>query len=53
VCKVTESQFDKAKQFEDYIVLTESSLDNGEVALALKSRKDWPRAFRHFPLYRE
>ena len=33
-------------------VLSESALDGAEVALAFKTRAEWPRAFQFFPLYR-
>jgi hypothetical protein len=52
VCKVTEQEFEKAKQFEDHVVLTESALDDSEVAIAFKPREEWPKAFRFYRLYR-
>jgi hypothetical protein len=52
ICKVSEAQFQQAKQFEDFVVLTESSLENMEVALAFRPRKEWPKAFRFYPLYK-
>ena len=52
ICKVSEQEFEKAKQFEDCVVLTESALDHQEVAIAFKPRKEWPKAFRFYRLYR-
>jgi peptidyl-tRNA hydrolase len=52
VCRVSESEFEKAKGFEDYVVLTESGLENKEVALAFKPREEWPKAFKFYRLYR-
>jgi peptidyl-tRNA hydrolase len=52
VCKVTDSEFEKAKTFEYAVVLTESALDNQEVAIAFKPRQEWPKAFKFFKLYR-
>ena len=52
ICKVNDTEFAQAKQFEDYVVLTESALDNQEVAMAFKPREAWPKAFRFFRLYR-
>ena len=50
--KVTRSQFDAAKEFEDHVALTESSLDGLEVALVFAPRPEWPKAFTYYPLYR-
>lgn len=52
VCKVNEKEFEKAKSFEDRVVLTESALDNQEVAIAFKPRRNWPMAFQFYPLYK-
>lgn len=52
ICKVNDKEFDKAKTFEDHVVLTESALDNKEVAIAFKPREEWPKAFRFYRLYK-
>ena len=52
VCRVSDGEFEKAKGFEDHVVLTESALDNREVAIAFKPREEWPKAFKFFRLYR-
>jgi len=52
ICKVNEAEFEKAKSFEDHVVLTESALDNQEVAIAFKPREEWPKAFKFYRLYR-
>ena len=52
VCKVSEQDFGKARQVEDNVVLTESSLDGKDVAIAFKPRNNWPDMFRSFKLYR-
>jgi len=52
VCKVSDGEFEKAKQFEDHVVLTESALDDREVAIAFKPREEWPKAFRFYKLFR-
>ncbi len=52
ICKVTEAEFERAKECPDYVVLTESALDGAEVALAFRPREDWPKAFKFFRLYR-
>ena len=52
ICKVNDKEFEKAKTFEDHVVLTESALDNQEVAIAFKPRKEWPKAFKFYRLYK-
>ena len=52
VCKVTDAQFDQAKDCPDHVVMTESGLGGIEVALAFRPREQWPTAFKFFPLYR-
>ncbi len=53
VCKVSEAEFERAKSEPDHVVITESALDNQEVALAFKPREEWPKAFRYLRMYRE
>ncbi len=52
VCKVNDEEFENAKEFEDHVVLTESALDNQEVALAFRPREEWPKSFRFYRLYK-
>ena len=52
VCKVNDKEFEKAKTFDDYVILTESSLDNKEVAIAFKPREKWPKPFKFYQLYK-
>ena len=52
VCKVNDKEFQKAKTFEDHVVLTESALDHTEVAIAFKPREEWPKPFRFYKLYK-
>lgn len=52
-CKVTEEQFEKAKTYGDYKVISESNLgENVEVALAFIPRWEWPKFFNTLPLYK-
>ena len=53
VCKVDATQFDGAKTVPHHLVLTESALNNREVAIVFKPRYEWPKAFRSFKLYRK
>lgn len=52
VCRVTDQEFERAKTFTDYVVLTESALGGAEVAMAFKPRAEWDKAFQFFKLYR-
>lgn len=52
ICRVNDSEFEKAKTFDDHVVITESALDNQEVAIAYKPRDVWPKSFRFYSLYR-
>jgi peptidyl-tRNA hydrolase len=52
VCKVSDAEFEKAKETEDNVVLTESALGRMEIAIAFKPREEWSRAFKFFRLYR-
>ena len=52
ICKVSDAEFEKAKEFEHHVVLSESALDGQEVAIGFKPRAEWPKAFRFYRLYR-
>ncbi|MCX7746937.1 MAG: peptidyl-tRNA hydrolase [Clostridia bacterium] len=52
VCKVSDKEFDKAKELEDNVVITESALNNEEVAIAYKPREEWPKEFKFYRLYK-
>src|SRR4051812_4028657 len=52
VCRLSDEEFERAKAFEDHVLLTESALNGREVALAFKPRADWPEAFRFYRLFR-
>ena len=43
-CAVTPAEFAMLKQIEDYVIVTESRMDNAELAIVLKPRNDndWP-----------
>jgi peptidyl-tRNA hydrolase len=43
-CAVTDAEFAMLKTVEDHIIVTESRLDNAELAIVLKPRhdNDWP-----------
>ena len=43
-CSVTDAEFAMLKTVEDHVIVTESRLDNAELAVVLKPRhdNDWP-----------
>ncbi len=53
VCKVSPKEFENAKLVEDHLVLTESTLENQEVAIVFRPRNEWPKMFKYLRLYRE
>lgn len=53
VCKVNAREFANAKQVVDHVVISESALNNQEVAIVFKPRQEWPKMFRFFKLYRD
>jgi hypothetical protein len=52
VCRVSGEEFERAKAYEDHVVLTESGLDGQEVAIAFKPRDEWPKAFKFLKLFK-
>jgi hypothetical protein len=52
VCKVSDEEFERAKETPEHVVLTESALDGQEVAIAFMPRAEYPKAFRFFKLYK-
>ena len=51
-CKVTQDEFDKAREYGDYFAVQEMAFDNKDVALVFKPRHEWPRFFRFLPLWK-
>ncbi len=52
VCKVDDKEFNKVKKEVDNVVLTESTLNNEEVAIAFCPREEYPKYFKFFRLYK-
>ncbi len=52
VCRADDLAFRRAKDLEGSLVLTESGLDDREVAVVLRPRQDWPKWVRFLPLYK-
>ncbi|MDM0068358.1 hypothetical protein [Variovorax sp. J31P207] len=53
VCKANAKEFENAKQVPDHVVLTESALDNREVAIVFRPRGEWPKMFKFLRLYKD
>ena len=53
ICKVTEKEFEKAKEERDFVVMTESTLDNAETTISFKPRAEYPKYFKFFRLYKD
>jgi hypothetical protein len=51
-CKVTAKEFEKAKEYDDWFVVTELALNNDEVVLVFKPRYEWPKFFNFLKLYK-
>ena len=52
VCKVNDKEFENAKKTEKHIVLTESALHHQETAIIFFPRKEWPKPFNFYKLYK-
>lgn len=52
-CKVSAAQFEEAKQYGDFSLITESALGGEEVAMAFVPRAMWPEFFKTLKLYSE
>jgi hypothetical protein len=51
-CKVTDKEFEKAKEYKDFVIVTEMAFDGAEVGLVFKPRREWPRFFNFIKLYK-
>ena len=53
VCKVDDEQFEAAKAYPRHQLITESSMNGAEIAIAFVPRKEWPEFFQKLKLYRK
>jgi hypothetical protein len=53
VCRVSDEDFERAKEAGDFVSITESALGGSEVALGFRPRTSWPKSFKFFKLFRE
>ncbi|WBV60453.1 hypothetical protein PFY12_15645 [Chryseobacterium camelliae] len=51
VCKANETEFNHLKNEDDYILLTESSLNHQEVVLAFCPREEYSKKFKFLPMW--
>lgn len=51
VCITSEIEFEKLKEEADFVVLTESSLDNKEVSIAFCPREEYPKKFKFLKMW--
>ena len=51
VCRVSSGEFEKARQLDQHVVLTESALDHKEVCLGFCPREEYPKAFRFYKMW--
>ena len=52
ICKANESEFNNCKSLEGSVVITESSLNNKEVAVVLLPRPEFPKFVKFLRLYK-
>jgi hypothetical protein len=52
VCRVSDEEFERAKETPDHVVITESALGGQEVAIAFRPRVEYPKSFRFLKLYK-
>ncbi len=50
ICEVTDDEFNLLKNYKDFVTVTESTLDDKEIALVFCPREKWPTIFKQFPL---
>lgn len=52
VCLASEVEFERLKNETDFVVLTESSLDDREVGLAFCPRAEYPAMFKFLKMWK-
>ncbi len=51
VCVVNEAEFESLKTESEFVLLTESALDNKEVCLAFCPREEYPKKFKFLKMW--
>ena len=53
LCRVSDKEFEKAKTYDlEHRVMTECALDDEEISMVFKPRKEWPKFFNFLKLWR-
>lgn len=52
VCRVTEEEFDRAKEEKGWRLLSESALNNEATCLIFHPREEWPKFFKYLRLWK-
>ena len=50
VCEVSDTDFERFKEFPDKVIVTESGLDNMEVGMVFCPRAEWPKPFKYLSM---
>lgn len=51
-CLVTDEEFEKAKTYDDHVIMTEDAWGDKEITIGFKPREEWPEFFRSLKLYK-
>jgi len=51
VCKISETEFENAKTVNKCLIMTESALNNEEVAIVYCPREEYPKNFKFFKMW--
>lgn len=52
VCKVSEEEFEEVKKTEKHLIITESALNNQQVAIGFCPREEYPESFEEYKLWK-
>lgn len=52
VCKVSDEEFDKAKEQNGWKLLTESAIGGQDMCLVFHPREEWPNFFKYLRLWK-
>lgn len=50
-CVVSDEEYERAKGYDDRVIMTEMALDGAEISMAFRPRRDWPKFFGSLKLY--
>lgn len=52
VCIASEKEFEKLKEIDKNLILTESMLDNAEVCIVFCPREEYPKVFKFLSMWK-